>query len=212
MSVSAFTLAGTEAGAARLLGVKDSAGPAATEAFRDLQTTPADSHLQQPHPVLPRCVLLWLLKSRPQSVWKVSRLVALRGVTGSFIAPLVGARTPLGRAGSGRDGDGWPGSDTQYWECRIGITCRGCGHSSTQDQALKYHQQLHVCMKSRSYKRVTAPMQFSTSRQQRSSALETSLFATCTLKSKISGSQRFGDTLPRLSVTSRQGRLVPLAP
>ena len=32
------------------LGVKGPAGPAATEAFRDLQTTPADSHLQQPHP------------------------------------------------------------------------------------------------------------------------------------------------------------------
>ena len=36
--------------AASLLGVKAPAGPAATEAFRDLQTTPADSHLQQPHP------------------------------------------------------------------------------------------------------------------------------------------------------------------
>ena len=36
--------------AASLLGVKGPAGPAATEAFRDLQTTPADSHLQQPHP------------------------------------------------------------------------------------------------------------------------------------------------------------------
>ena len=36
--------------AASLLRVKGPAGPAATEAFRDLQTTPADSHLQQPHP------------------------------------------------------------------------------------------------------------------------------------------------------------------
>ena len=55
-------------------------------------------------PVLPHCV--FAMAAQIPALFQVSRLVACGSVTGSFIAPLVGARTPLGRAGSGRDGDG----------------------------------------------------------------------------------------------------------
>ena len=85
-------------------------------------------------PVLPRCVLLWLLKSRPPSVWKVSRLVAIRGRYWQFYC------TACGSQDSARASWEWTRwrrmtqlryavlSHLAPWECRIGFFQPSWGH------------------------------------------------------------------------------------
>ena len=122
--------------AASLLRVKGPAGPAATEAFRDLQTTPADSHLQQPHPAcVYRTVYCYGYSNPgPLSVWKVSRLVAIRGRYWQFYCNGCGSQD------SARASWEWTRwrrmtqlryavlSHLAPWECRIGFFQPSWGH------------------------------------------------------------------------------------
>ena len=85
-------------------------------------------------PVLPHCVLLWLLKSRPPSVWKVSRLVAIRGRYWQFYCTACGSQDS---ARASWERTRWRRmtqlryavlSHLAPWECRIGFFQPSWGH------------------------------------------------------------------------------------